>query len=513
MLQTALSRRRFLAGAGLAALGLQNRGLVAQMASLAPITVRTAAGLLRGEQSQGVNVFRGIPFAEPPVGPLRFRPPVPARAWTGERDATRFGAAPVQPGPPTVPHSEDCLTLNLWAPQGKGPFPVYVWIHGGGFTGGRATDPMFDGTALAQEGIVCITAAYRLGVFGFLDVEPLLGPSYAGSANNAVRDLVLALEWVRKNVADFGGDPARVTVGGESAGAKLTDILLGVPSAQALFHQGISESGGAERVWAREQSAVVGRGFGELWRTQTGNPVSAVAAAEPAALIDVQSAFMKQWPQHFPLRAEVDGVLIPRKPVETIAAGSGAGRRLLIGTNREESAAFLGPHPDHDPGPGDLGNIPVDRFAPVLARYKDIYPQMTDEVRRIRAATAEEYWVPSERVAEAMLKAGGKVFMYRMDFFETTGPMRGYAFHALDTRLVWNRPSMAAGNGAVEAALAHQMSSAWMAFIRGEAPAAAGMPAWPEFRLDTRSTMILDAPNHVDQQPQEAELRLWDGIL
>jgi len=484
-----------------------------QLAAAAPVTVRTTEGLLRGEQSLGVNVFRGVPFAEPPVGPLRFRPPAQARAWTGERDATRFGAAPVQPGLPTVPHSEDCLTLNLWAPQGKGPFPVYVWIHGGGFTGGRASDSMFDGTALAQAGIVCVTVAYRLGVFGFLDMEPLLGSSYAGSANNAVHDLILALEWVKKNIAEFGGDPGRVTVGGESAGAKLTDILLGVPSAHGLFQQGISESGGAERVWFKDQSATVSRGFGQLWRLRTGNLEAGLATADPGALIDVQVEFMRTWPQHFPLRAAVDGVLIPRKPVETIAGGSGAAKRVLIGTNREESAAFLGPHPDHDPGPGDLGNIPVDRFKPVFERYKEIYPQMTDEVRRIRAATAEEYWVPSVRVAEAVLKSGGRVYMYRMDFSETTGPMRGYAFHALDTRLVWNRPSLVAGNGAAEAALAGQMSSAWMAFIRGEAPAAADMPVWPEFNLATRSTMILDTPNHVDQQPQEAELKLWDEIL
>jgi para-nitrobenzyl esterase len=155
----------------------------------------------------------------------------------------------MQVGEAGVQHSEDCLCLNLWAPESRGPHPVFVWIHGGGFTGGHAFEPTYDGTEFAREGIVLITVGYRLGVFGFLDLESVLGATYAGSANNGLRDLIAALAWVRENVADFGGDPGRVTIGGESAGAKLTDILMGTPSASTLFHQMISESGGAERVW------------------------------------------------------------------------------------------------------------------------------------------------------------------------------------------------------------------------------------------------------------------------
>ena len=506
-----ISRRAFLAQAGLAVLALHDPSLYAFAAS-SPVTVQTPGGALRGEQAGSVRIFRGVPFAIPPLGDLRFREPIKAKPWAGVRDATSFSAEAMQPDSLGVAESEDCLYLNIWAPEGKGPFPVYVWIHGGGFTGGRAFDPMFDGTSLAQAGIICVTVAYRLGVFGFLNMEPLLGAEYAGSANNALRDLMLALEWVQENIGAFGGDPRRVTIGGESAGAKLTDILMGVPSAEPLFHQMISESGGAERVWARPESEAVARGFGDLWHSG-GNEPTALRTAPAAALIAVQQQFMQTWPQHFPLRAEIDGTLLPRLPVETIAAGSSRGKRLLIGTNRDESALFVGPHPAKDAKAANLGNMQLAKFLTVYHKYRKIYPQMTDEQLRIRALSAEEYWVPSVRVADAHVTGGGTAWMYRLDFAESSGLLRGYAFHSLDVRLVWDKPSRTVKNATAEAEMAQQMHDAWTAFLRGDAPGCKGLPSWPEYHSDTRPTMILDTTSHVEERPQEAELRLWDGLL
>jgi para-nitrobenzyl esterase len=508
-----ISRRRFLAQASLAALAFPIAGRSFAFAASSDPVVSTRSGKLRGENAGGVNIFRGVPFAQPPVGDLRFRPTVKVQPWTGERDATRFGPAAMQVGQTDVPHSEDCLQLNIWAPDGKGPFPVFVWIHGGGFVGGHPFEAMYDGSEFAHEGIVCVTVAYRLGVFGFLDFEPLLGKDYAGTANNALHDLIAALTWVQENIAGFGGDPSRVTIGGESAGAKLTDILMGVPEAQALFHQMISESGGAERINPHPISLAVAKGYGEVWEKQSGKELNAILKDPGAALIQAQHQFIADWPQHFPLRPELDGVLLPRLPIDTIATGSTRGKRLLIGTNREESSLFIGPHPTRDATAADIGNISLERFLPVYQKYKSIYPDLTAEQLRIRALSAEEYWVPSMRVVDAHLKGGGTAWMYRLDFEESSGRLKGYAYHSLDVGLVWDHPHTAVGNAFAEAALAKQIHQAWAAFIRGEAPSAADLPSWPAYSAEARSTMILDTQSRIDQQPQEAEFRLWDGIL
>ena len=513
-----VSRRAFLKNGAFASLGLKF-GKFPALAETAFTVARCPAGQLRGELADGVRVFRGVPFAQPPIGPLRFRPPMKLPRWIGERDANHFAASAMQwhespaPGEAPFTHSEDCLYLNIWAPQGKGPFPVFVWIHGGGFVSGHAFEPMYDGAEFAREGIVCISVGYRLGVFGFLDLGPLLNSSYSGSANNALRDLIAALEWIRDNVASFGGDPVKVTIGGESAGAKLIDILMGIPSAQPLFHQMISESGGAERVWPLSNSANVARGFGDLWTKLTGKTPSSLLTGEADQLIDTQHTFTEQWPQHFPLRAEIDGALLPRLPVQTIASGSTKGKCLLIGTNRDESALFIGPHPKSDPAAKDLGNLPLAKFEEVFPGYKKIYPEMTDEQLRIRALTAEEYWVPSIRVADAHLKGGGTAWMYQLDFAETSGRLRGYAYHSLDVGLIWDHPHGDVENAGAEAALAKQMHAAWSAFIRGDSPNAPGLPTWPQYSATSRPTMILDAQSHVDLGPQKAELKLWDGLL
>lgn len=506
-----ISRRQFLADSVLFAAGLHLRPTAkASPESSSSVEVGTPLGRLRGTETGGVLSFRGVSFAQPPVGKLRFRPPQPLTPWTGIRDATRFAAAPMQPDAHAVAQSEDCLYLNVWAPAGGGPYPVFVWIHGGGFTGGYSFDPLFDGTEFARNGVVCVTVGYRLGLFGFADMEPLLGASYAGSGNNALRDLTAALTWVQSNIGAFGGDPKRVTIGGESAGAKLTDTLMGVPSAQPLFHQMISESGGAERIASRAQAQAVGEGIARSWKEHTQTPPANILEAPAQQIIAVQQAFTRSWPLHFPLRPEVDGKLLPQRPLETIRQGSVASKRLLIGTNRDESALFIGPHPEHDPTAKDLGNMTVEQMQPIEQAYRKLFPGMDPELLRIRMVSAEEYWVPSIRVAQATVQGHGEAFLYRFDY-PGSGRFAHLAFHAEELRFVWEKlPATAA---ATARTLAGQIHKAWVSFIKGETPSAPGLPAWPAYSPTVQQTMILDATSRVENGPQADELALWNGLL
>ena len=507
-----LTRRAFLARSAVAGVGAYAS---ASAAGEPPVEVQVAEGTLRGSVSHGVQVFRGVPFAQPPVGPLRFRPPQPPLAFPGVRLATQFAAASVQPDQASTPQSEDCLYLNVWAPQRAASrvdtYPVFVWIHGGGFTGGRSFDPLSDGSRFADAGIVCVTVAYRLGALGFLDVSPLLGAEYAGSADNAMRDVVAALQWVRSNIHAFGGDPGRVTIGGESAGAKLTDLLMGVPSAAPLFHQMISESGGAERIWPAARGMEVGQGFGRSWQEQTSTAPATLRNAPVQQIVEVQDRFQKDWPVHFPFRPELAPDFIPRPPLEAIQAGSTRGKRLLLGTNRDESALFLGPHPQSDPGAKDLGNLPLKQFDAIAARYAQLYPNMPADLRRVRSVTAEEYWIPSLRVADAHLAGGGESFVYRLDF-PGSGRFAGLAYHSYDLRFVWDY----FGEGAPSQpalVLAQQMHGAWISFIQGRAPSAPSLPVWPRYTLPGRPTMLFDQPSRVAEAPGAAEFALWDGTL
>lgn len=482
-----------------------------QPAHNSSVVKRVAQGQLRGDVADGFDIFRGVPFAEPPDGPLRFRAPVPPKPWPGVRDATQFAAAAVQPGKQSFEESEDCLYLNVWAPHGTGPHPVFVWVHGGGFTGGRSFDPLFDGSHFANAGVVCITVAYRLGALGFLDVSPLLGSSYEGSADNALRDLIASLEWVQQNVAVFGGDPKRVTIGGESAGAKLIDMLMGVPSAQPLFQQVISESGGAERISPVARAIEIAHDFGSTWKEQTKLAEAQLLTAPAQQIIEVQDYFTQNYALHFPLRAELDRRLVPQTPLQAIRNGSSRGKRVLIGTNRDESALFIGPHPKKEITGANLGNMTLEQFELMEARYRKLYPQETSEWIRIRSVTAEEYWIPSMRVAEAHVTAGGEAYVYRLDL-PGAGRFAGLAFHTLDLRFVWDnfgedQPSAAAQR------FAASIHDAWIAFIYGKSPAAEGLQVWPAYTLDRRPTMILDEVSHVEPSPNAEELKLWDGLL
>lgn len=504
-----LNRRIFVSGSVLGALSLSL--LKGQSQPAAESTeVETPCGRLRGRAIGNVRMFFGIPFAKPPVGSLRFLAPEPVAPWRDTREATSFAPAAMQAGS-NLPQSEDCLYLNIWAPAGKGPYPVFVWIHGGGYTAGRSSDSQFDGTRFAEQGIITVTIAYRLGIFGFLDLEPLLGQRYAGSANNAVGDVITALTWIKENIASFGGDAGQVTVGGESAGAKLVGTLLGIPAAVPLFQQAISESGGAERVATASAAREVSLGFGSIWTHKFHRPVSDLTTASGAELIRAQTAFLSAWPKHFPLRPALDDRLIHKLPIEVIHEGSTKGKRILIGTNRDESSSFIGPHPESDISAKDLSSLSVERFRAIEAKYGTVYPGMSASLLRIRSLSAEEYWVPSVRLAETASNTGARVYMYRLDF-PGKDRFQGLAFHGLDLRFVWDRFPQAIPS-LKERAFAATVHGAWVSFLRQSVPAASELTGWPLYELPERKTMILNEDSHIESNPNAAELALWNGVL
>jgi para-nitrobenzyl esterase len=313
------------------------------MVNVAPLKplIDTRRGQVRGLDHDGVISFLGLRYGQPPIGELRFMPPVPAAGWEGVYDATRWPNRAMQAKTlgsmdQKVPGqlSEDCLFLNVTTPDVDGAHrPVLVWIHGGGFASGSANE--YDGRALSRQGdAVVVTINYRLGAFGFLDLAPL-GPEFVGSASNGYRDMILALQWVQENIEDFGGDPSNVTIVGESAGAKAVLGLLAAPQAEGLFHKAIASSPGAPRAPEGDQIPTIAEKLG----VDEGEVLTALRRTSAE---DLQKA-------ELPAGGRIDGTVVTRPPIEAIAARGRRGVPLIVGTNRNEGTLFTPPDsPDED---------------------------------------------------------------------------------------------------------------------------------------------------------------------
>ena len=497
--------------------------------------VRLRAGTLRGVAQRGVRRFLGVPYGRIPG---RFRPAEAAAPWVGVRDALRFGPVATQRlagAADPIPSSEQCLSLNVWSPvQAPGALlqvpgamlPVMVWVHGGANVSGASSQPIYDGQHFARSGVVCVTLNYRLGVFGFLELGEMLGAAYGGSGNNALRDQQLALRWVRDNIASFGGDPRRVTLAGESAGAKDVAALVASPATRGLFHRVILESGGGRTVVSNEQARVVARRYLELLGLPRTRAAS-LLTLDTERLIEAQHALMLDPPYGYPLRPVVDGMLLPAMPETAIALGCAAHIPLLLGTNRDESRLVLTREAASRPLSGhSLSNMDPAGFERMLTRYgsganlqrRDTATPAVPDLAEVRwrALTAEEYWIPSVRVAEAQCGAGGAVWMYRFDKAAASGPFEGRAAHVSELPYVWNNPDdpeLAPLVAGFDAGLAARMHAAWVAFVAGDPPGAAGLPEWPRYDQQTRSTMILDSVSRVADDPAAAERKLWSSLF
>jgi para-nitrobenzyl esterase len=455
--------------------------------------ISTPLGRLHGTQNANARIFLGIPFAQPPVGILRFRAPLPARPWRGVRAATTQPPAPMQAGPEQI--SEDCLYLNVFAPKSKGPHPVFVWIYGGGNNAGSASNPSFEGSNFARDGVVCVVINYRVGALGFLELGD-------GSGNNGIRDQVQALRWVRENIASFGGDPQQVTVGGQSAGAKNVAALMASPDAKGLFQRAIMESGSAQTVHTTQQAQVVTA----MMMKQANVSANQLRALDVHVLLEAQRRVLAAYPANYPFRPVVDGSFLPDVPLKQIAKGSAVD--LLLGTNRDEMVAFLDPAHAAEPlNQKELGNMRIEALTPLEGAYKSAFPALSIADIHIRMLTAEEYWIPSVRIAEVRSGQRAQTFMYRFDHSPARGPFAKKSAHGSESPFVWDHAKPETQ------ALAAKVHAAWVAFIRGGHPQATGLPSWPVYQTAKRETMILDDQSHVEPDPNRAEREIWNNRL
>jgi para-nitrobenzyl esterase len=492
--------------------------------------ITTAAGAIRGRLEGDVAVFRGIPFAQPPVGEARFAAPRPVHRWNGVREAFAFGPPPPQEpmGPePTAPRDQpdngDWLTVNVWtpAPDPAARRPVMVWIYGGAYKFGSADDPAYDGGRIAHDGgVVVVTLNYRVGVEGFARIE-------GAPANRGLLDQVAALQWVRENIAAFGGDPEQITLFGESAGAGCIAALMAMPRARGLFRRAIAQSMPGTYFSDALAADIAASLAGGLGLRPTVQDLSAVdpgkLPAAGAALTAVMRAHADRWGPvaHTPTLYSpvVDGDTLPTDPWRALAGGAAREVDLIVGHNRDEYRLFLALA-------GQLGQITDDQAAQALRlfgpgpdaerAYRAAYPEVPAERLCELVQSDWLFRMPSLHLAEAHAAGGGRAHVYELTW---PAPARGGflgACHGLDVPLVFGNADGFGSDllGPTPPAEARTLSArvrwAWTAF------ATIGDPGWPDYDAE-RLVQVFDAHSAVAPYPEEASRLLWQhhsfGVL
>ncbi|MFF3026412.1 carboxylesterase/lipase family protein [Microbacterium sp. NPDC057944] len=480
----------------------------------------TPAGAFAGFAEDGVHVWRGIRYALAPTGELRWRDPVAASDLVPGSDPFRaeaFGpAAPQLPNPavplgPGTVMDEDCLSLNVWAPvdTGSDPLPVMVWIHGGAYTFGASSQPLFDGSSLVGAGgVVLVTINYRLGALGFLDLSGVAPGSFDG--NLALKDVLLALRWVQRNIAGFGGDPTRVTVFGESAGGGLVTTLLATPSAEGLFHRAIAQSSPASSVYGASRARTVAEMFLAEVGVPEGDPerlrvlpVDEIVRAGMA----VYAAVPGEAPGTLAFAPVVDGVLVPESPITVLHEGRGLAVPLIIGTNHDEASLFRFMKSPLIPITRDR----IDRmFADMHAQAPETRMPSPDQVlgayegareRALGLGIARDigFRMPSLWVAEGHSRIA-PVWFYRFDHASPFLRLIGLgATHATELPYLWGNldggpkdPTFRLGGRKVARRISARMQRRWTAFARGLAPDAEGAAVWEPYDPERRETLAID---------------------
>ena len=498
------------------------------------VIVETRNGKVSGERLATHDRFRGIPYAAPPIGDLRFRAPRAPTPWAGVRAAVEFGRAAPQnpsflPGMESGDQSEDCLYLNVYTPRADGASrPVLFWIHGGGFTGGSGGQALYDGGRLAARGdVVVVTINYRLGALGYTHLP-------GQDANLGQRDQIAALAFVRENIAAFGGDPERITIFGESAGGMAVSTLLARPAARGLFRGAIAQSGAAHHVHSRASAeriarsllAELGLGASELEKLR-GVPVPALLAAQANVL--AESA---RGGGLLAFAPALDADTLPRHPLEAVREGAARDVALLVGANRDETKLFrmgmassteldeagLAKRVRHSLRAHGADESHAERL---IETYRSARSGRapTDPGELLDALDSDRtFRVPAIRLAEAQALQQPRTYQY---FFTWSSPARRGtlgACHALELPFVFgtlDAPTMDrfAGKGPEAEALSARMMDAWIAFARHGDPSHAELPAWPAYDAAKRATLVFDRACELAHAPLDAERAAWDGVI
>ncbi|MCM8731647.1 carboxylesterase family protein [Hephaestia sp. MAHUQ-44] len=457
--------------------------------------VEAPAGAARGTVRNGIRVFKGLPYARPPVGEARWKPPVPLAAWQGVRDARAFGPACVQPRsrPGSIyaedypAMSEDCLTLNVWAPEQAKDAPVFVWIHGGSLVTGSGSEAMYDGAKLAKEGMIVVSINYRLGVLGYLAHPGLSAESLNHvSGNYGLLDQIEALKWVRANIGAFGGDPANVTIAGESAGALSVMYLMASPAARGLFAKAIAQSAYMittpelrETRFGVESAEAAGAALAQ----KLGAPdVAALRAIDAEKLVnEAPKTGYLPW-------GTIDGRILPRQLVDTFDRGEQAPVPLIAGFNSGEirSLRFLLP-----PQPGNAADYETKAragYGELADAFLKFYPADTLDESMLAATRDAMYGWTAERLVRKQAALGVPAYLYLFDHGYPAAVELGlHAFHASELPYVFGTADRTpprwpkVPNYSADLKLSKAMRGYWASFARSATPKAAGQPDWTTF--------------------------------
>lgn len=487
---------------------------------MSAIIVETAYGKVQGKQMGDLYIWKGIPYAKAPLGPLRFRPPQKPDAWTGIRDATKFGPVAPQTSSVIMNHlgndignmNEDCLNLNIWSKGAdEKKRPVMVWIHGGAFLSGSGSSAWYDGSSFASTGdVVVVTINYRLGILGFLHLGDIGGEEYASSGNCGILDQVAALQWIKENIAAFGGDPNRITVFGESAGAMSIGVLLGLPSAKGLFQQAILQSGAASNAMPSSKATHIAKRLLNELNVDSDN-LSKLEELPVQQLIKASTVVPSM-----SLGPVIDGVTLPQSPEEAMKEGSAKDISIMIGTNKDEYRIFTFFDPFwKNPDTNKIMNIFQKTFGPLLPSISKEFngaalsQNLYDQLMTIRIFT-----YPALKLAEQQVKQGASVWMYRFDWESPVFNGELKSSHAIEIPFVFNTINTAntenlIGDSPNRQKLADHMHGAWISFAKNGSPSNNSIPKWPQYELEKRSTMMFDVECKVDFDPNYQDCLKW----